>query len=384
MFLEWNPNEYELSARGVVITLLAKEYALLDFLYQNRGQAFTREQLLDKVWPMEYPTERTVDDHIYRLRKRLVPFEELKLETVRGIGYKLRVDTGNASTALPPSAADAQLREALNEILTKYHRYGQGKSLLALARQQDVLGYELDGFYRIYVHFVQGDLNALLDNRIAPLKERLYWLLLIHLLTCKATNQVSLCEEVLEKNILSVSQRKELYFLNMLDVYTIGGMPEKALARLPLSYEMIKEPDFNSFRLPVQISELYARLAAGEDDGALEELAQTIEQLVEETPYYREKGSFCVVNGLRLLCRGEQDRGCSMLDEGLRLLKESGFVPLRLAGLSRIIHFTRQLPLPSQSRIKYRAMFDEELDAMGFTDLAPRLIAEIRKALLPV
>lgn len=68
MHLELNGSEYKVSAEGMTIELLPKEFALLQFLYHNRGRTFSREQLLDKVWPLEYPVERTVDDHIW-LRK---------------------------------------------------------------------------------------------------------------------------------------------------------------------------------------------------------------------------------------------------------------------------------------------------------------------------
>lgn len=69
MHLSFDEVHYQVTSEGLDIRLLPKEYALLMFLYRNQGRAFTREQLLDHVWPMEYPVERTVDDHIYRLRK---------------------------------------------------------------------------------------------------------------------------------------------------------------------------------------------------------------------------------------------------------------------------------------------------------------------------
>lgn len=67
--LQFDGDGYSVICGTDRVTLLAKEFALLRFLYDNRNQVFTREQLLDRVWPLEYPVERTVDDHIYRLRK---------------------------------------------------------------------------------------------------------------------------------------------------------------------------------------------------------------------------------------------------------------------------------------------------------------------------
>lgn len=69
--LIFDPAGYTVNDGMESVELLAKEFALLQFLYERRGQAFSREQLLDRVWVLEYPVERTVDDHIYRLRKKL-------------------------------------------------------------------------------------------------------------------------------------------------------------------------------------------------------------------------------------------------------------------------------------------------------------------------
>ncbi|MBE5776576.1 MAG: response regulator [Clostridiales bacterium] len=70
-------------------TLTLKEYELLLLLMENGGAAFTREQLLDRVWDMSYEGgTRTVDVHIQTLRAKLGPCGAL-IETVRGVGYRL-------------------------------------------------------------------------------------------------------------------------------------------------------------------------------------------------------------------------------------------------------------------------------------------------------
>jgi DNA-binding response OmpR family regulator len=68
-----------------------KEFDLLTMLAQNPHRAFTREQLLEKVWDYSfYGDFRTVDVHIQRLRKKVEPDPEKPryLKTVWGIGYK--------------------------------------------------------------------------------------------------------------------------------------------------------------------------------------------------------------------------------------------------------------------------------------------------------
>ena len=59
------------------IIFLPKEFQLFKFLYHNPSRVFTRDELLDAVWPMETPIDRTIDDHIYRVEKNLNPSLQL-------------------------------------------------------------------------------------------------------------------------------------------------------------------------------------------------------------------------------------------------------------------------------------------------------------------
>lgn len=73
---------------GESIALTIKEYDLLCQLMENQGMAFSREQLLDKVWDYGYDGgTRTVDVHIQTLRAKLGDSGRM-IETVRGIGYR--------------------------------------------------------------------------------------------------------------------------------------------------------------------------------------------------------------------------------------------------------------------------------------------------------
>jgi two-component system alkaline phosphatase synthesis response regulator PhoP len=81
--------EVTLSDRS--LRLRTKEFDLLHALAQHRGQVLTRDQLLDLVWGYDFYGEtRTVDVHIAHLRRKLRG-SEVKIETVRGVGYKLIV-----------------------------------------------------------------------------------------------------------------------------------------------------------------------------------------------------------------------------------------------------------------------------------------------------
>lgn len=73
------------------IALTPKEYELLKLLVTNPGRAFTRDELLERIWGYEYYGDtRTVDVHIRHLRAKLKDDENISkaIETVRGIGYR--------------------------------------------------------------------------------------------------------------------------------------------------------------------------------------------------------------------------------------------------------------------------------------------------------
>lgn len=75
---------------GAEVKLTRKEFALLAILSRNKGRVVPREQLLDRVWGLEYYGEaRTLDVHISGLRKKLGACGE-RIETVIGIGYRFR------------------------------------------------------------------------------------------------------------------------------------------------------------------------------------------------------------------------------------------------------------------------------------------------------
>lgn len=75
---------------GKSVTLTLKEYDLLLFLAQNGGFAFSREQLLSRIWGYDYGGgTRTVDVHVQTLRQKLGAAGG-QIETVRGVGYRMR------------------------------------------------------------------------------------------------------------------------------------------------------------------------------------------------------------------------------------------------------------------------------------------------------
>ncbi len=81
---------YEVKKDGKTIDLTLREFELLKFLAQQKGQVFSRETLLEKVWGYEYFGDvRTVDVTIRRLREKIEdnPSKPTYILTKRGVGY---------------------------------------------------------------------------------------------------------------------------------------------------------------------------------------------------------------------------------------------------------------------------------------------------------
>jgi two-component system alkaline phosphatase synthesis response regulator PhoP len=82
-----SPRAREVAVAGRQIELRTREFDLLAYLVENTGVVLTRDQLLDRVWGLDYPGgTRTVDVHIANLRSKLDRPKLIK--TVRSIGYK--------------------------------------------------------------------------------------------------------------------------------------------------------------------------------------------------------------------------------------------------------------------------------------------------------
>ena len=79
---------------GVELELSPKEFALLELLLRRRGDAVSRYELLEHAWDFAYDNRSNVIDvHVRRLRAKIDrPFGRASLETVRGIGYRIRED----------------------------------------------------------------------------------------------------------------------------------------------------------------------------------------------------------------------------------------------------------------------------------------------------
>ncbi len=83
-------NTHKVIANEQELPVTLTEFRLLEDLMRHAGLVRTREQLLESVWGYQFDGyNRTVDTHIRRLRQKLGDFED-SIETVRGLGYRIK------------------------------------------------------------------------------------------------------------------------------------------------------------------------------------------------------------------------------------------------------------------------------------------------------
>lgn len=89
-----DPATHEVSRGGAAVALSAKEFALMEAFMRHPGQLMSKAQLLEHAWDLEYEERsNVVEVYIRLLREKLDrPFGLRSIETVRGAGYRLRVE----------------------------------------------------------------------------------------------------------------------------------------------------------------------------------------------------------------------------------------------------------------------------------------------------
>ncbi len=89
--LSLNPATKDVKRKGKSVKLTLKEFGLLEYLMRNKGSVVTREQILANVWDFAFDSfANVVDVHITNLRKKLNDKDAKIIETVRGMGYRMK------------------------------------------------------------------------------------------------------------------------------------------------------------------------------------------------------------------------------------------------------------------------------------------------------
>ena len=195
--LELNPCSNEVIYQGILLSLTAKEYRLLELFLRHPQEILTVEDIIDCLWSStEYPAEATVRSHLRRLRQKLKQegFPNDLIVTVRGQGYCLKPLTqcqqisgnklsisGEPDKRCVPLARRSQYLTALTSIWEKYQSKREqqlatlGQAISLLATNSLERGDRLSAI--IVAHSLKGNLGQFGLDRAASLAKEIEQLL---------------------------------------------------------------------------------------------------------------------------------------------------------------------------------------------------------------
>lgn len=112
--LRFDPSTSEVTYNGKTLHLTPKEFCVLELFLCNPKRIFSRSAILDRLWDFaDSPGEETVSSHIYSLRQKLKAVGSIDpIETVHGLGYRLRALTPEPSIAPPEESPVASIEPA--------------------------------------------------------------------------------------------------------------------------------------------------------------------------------------------------------------------------------------------------------------------------------
>ena len=335
--IKLSSDEYRIKYRAEEIQLLKKEFQLFECLYRNPGRVFTRIELLDLVWAQEDPTDRTVDDHIYRIRKKLISLSSIvNIETIRGSGYRLKL---SSAKDVSPLKHDDEVFSSMKMLFHKYHLYGQGDALKLLEEHQSVLGFDLDLQSRLYLKFMNGDFRWIAEAADVSFWDRCFYLLHIYSYIEKDKKR---CLAYFRKALLSGNvpeeQRFEIEWLNQLPLLIFTGQLEEAETHLKESIRVIHEKKLEGFIPNLYFIELYLMFSRKDFDLARKRIRE-IEVELEGYPFSREKAAFMVIKGIEFLYNGDEAEAKHFFDQSLDLILQSRYIPGLFISLHIILFF---------------------------------------------
>ncbi|TPH22852.1 winged helix family transcriptional regulator [Brevibacillus laterosporus] len=319
------------------ISFLPKEYALLQFLFQNQNQSLSREQLLDHVWPQEAPIDRTVDDHIYRLRKKLGKYIHLyEIETIRGRGYRFYVKDKHGE--ITSFAKNTLLQQKTRELLHTYHFLGLGEQLVTMLSHQQKWGLPVDEDFKCLSYFSKIDVQRLLESNDHSFQHRAYFLLLFYIGFSKNTTKaLHFCEQALQSGCLPSYSQTELP-INLISFYVQTNQFEQAAQILKSNWIMAREQGNEWLHFLLMTEEVIFYTAQSEW-GRAEQTLKELEDLLPYFPGLRESGLWQIHKGLLTSIKGNEHEGVLDWTKGIEDLQRSQFLPTLLMALQ----YTRYL-----------------------------------------
>lgn len=316
--MKFSQSDYSVTMEGTKVVLLRKEFLLLKFLYDNNGRAFSREELLDAVWSLESPSDRTVDDHIYRLRKKLFPFRELiTINTVKGFGYTLKVEALVNGTIKP---VPEEISRRASQLFDTYYKYGQGKALKELMTNK-VLGFPIDEKYETVLLWLRSDFEPLL-KKVGKTEDVFVPLLLYGFVEQNTEKVIDVHEKVLQKHVLKEKERMDISCFSLPIWFLKINKPAFSMQLVQKEFNAIKSSDhgFLPFLHIMKTIILFY-------EGKMEEVEKgltTAKLVLAEFPFLREQGALKVMQGLLFIEKGKEKEGKNSINEGIEIIHQSG------------------------------------------------------------
>ncbi|WP_309118863.1 winged helix-turn-helix domain-containing protein [Paenibacillus sp.] len=375
--IELDRGTWTATCLGEAVRLLPKEFQLLETLHRHVGKTLSREQLLDAVWALESPIDRTVDDHVYRLRRKLAAWRDAyAIRTVRGAGYRLEAKAAPAERRANPLLADPVHAERMRELLDTNLLYGNGDALLALATRPDVFGFELDAPLRSFVPFLEGRFREFVEDRM-PFGDRVFFLLhLFHLM--KPRESRPYVEAALRQRVMPDIWHTEVELYNIIFMLMDWGETDAAAAKLEKLWPEALDGEYGNLVPYLANLRLESCIFRKRWDEAEREI-ERIEQLMRKYPFQREEGRFAVLSGLALY-RERPEAGLERIDDGLATLRRTRFVPHLAGALDAVLRYAAAEGKPSLAN-RYRPEWERLLSDTEMLDVLPAIEAELRKLL---
>lgn len=371
--ISWSDERFQVHYADETVTLLPKEYALFHYLFTWRNRTFSRDELLDRVWPLEDPTDRTVDDHIYRLRRKLQKWSHLfTIDTVRGVGYRL---TWKQHQPPKPSVLRSDFSDSIRSLMETYHGMGMGAAMQTLSTHQEVLGFSMDPFYDMYLHFIRGDFAWFLETTSFPLPEKLFYLFHIYYMAESDHRKTVLLFQRLE----SLQDQMPQTFQDDLQIAAVGmyataGLMAEAEQQLSRAQQVVDGMDSKSFTLFLNTQKMMLAFLSNRLDEAEEIIRQSAE-ILQMVPMQRELGSFTIYRGVGLYLRGERTKARQLVDEGVEVIRSTKFIPHLIYAVHCIQFFLRTFDCDAEWLRKYNRLWEElaseyELDKLKHSILS--------------
>jgi len=375
--IELDRGTWTAACRSDAVQLLPKEFLLLETLYRNVGRTLSRDQLLDAVWAMESPTDRTVDDHVYRLRRKLAAWRgAYEIRTIRGAGYRLEASRAADDAGANPLLSDPAHAERMRALLDTNLLYGNGDALLALATRPDVFGFQLEPHLRSFVPFLEGRFREFVYGD-APFGERAFFLLhLFHLM--KPRESRPYVETALRRRVMPDIWHNELERYNMVFLLFDWGEREAADALYENIWPEAVDGEYSNL-VPYFANVRLESYILYREWGEAERQIAEIERLLPNYPFRREEGRFSVLKGIVTYRERPQD-AFELIERGLATLRRSRFVPHLASSLFAAVRYAEAenwTPLLH----RYRPEWERLLADTGLRDLLPGIEAELRRNL---